>query len=71
MDKTVANIDINNFGPQVQSIVREAFRTCVDQSEKACQRNYIPAVVMAVLIFNALVYIGHKLGRNVIQKMSD
>ncbi|CAA9989316.1 conserved Plasmodium protein, unknown function [Plasmodium knowlesi strain H] len=61
---SVNNIDINHFGPQVQSIIQEAFKTCVHQSERACQRNYIPAIVMAVLIFNALVFFGNKLGRN-------
>ncbi|CAG9478271.1 conserved Plasmodium protein, unknown function [Plasmodium vivax] len=64
MADNLKDIDINNFGPQIDNIIKEAFKTCVVQSEKACQRNYIPAVVMAVLIFNALVYIGHKLGRN-------
>ncbi|KJP88884.1 hypothetical protein AK88_01378 [Plasmodium fragile] len=64
-------IDFNSYAPQIETIVKEAFKSCVAHSQKACQRDYIPAVVIAVLIFNALVYFGHRLGRNVIYKMSD
>ncbi|EUD66283.1 hypothetical protein C922_03199 [Plasmodium inui San Antonio 1] len=59
-------INIGSYGPQIETMIREAFKACVTESQKACQRNYVPAVVMAVLIFNALVFIGNKLGRKVI-----
>ncbi|GAW82002.1 hypothetical protein, conserved [Plasmodium gonderi] len=64
MAENIKDIDINNFGPQIEAVVKEAFKTCMVESERSCQRSYIPAVVVAVLVFNALVYIGHKFGRN-------